>query len=186
MKKIPTLFTREYENHKIINIKNEVSPDLQWVLDGEGIATRKLDGTCCLIKDNEIYARFDYKDGRILPDGAIPCQDEPDVITGHFPHWILVTYQQPQYKWNKVAFDNQKPLENGTYELCGEHFGRNKENVPNGDRLFKHGEIIIDDFPRDFDGIKEYLRTHIIEGIVFWKDGVPQCKIKRSDFGFEW
>ena len=24
------------------------------------------------------------------------------------------------------------------------------------------------------------------EGIVFWKDGEPQCKIKRSDFGFEW
>lgn len=27
---------------------------------------------------------------------------------------------------------------------------------------------------------------HEIEGIVFWKDGEPRCKIKRSDFGFEW
>ena len=26
----------------------------------------------------------------------------------------------------------------------------------------------------------------IIKGIVFWKDGQPQCKIKRSDFGFPW
>ena len=34
--------------------------------------------------------------------------------------------------------------------------------------------------------IKEYLRTHAIEGLVFWKDGEPQCKIKRSDFGFKW
>lgn len=25
-----------------------------------------------------------------------------------------------------------------------------------------------------------------IEGIVFWKDGEPLCKIKRTDFGFEW
>ena len=24
------------------------------------------------------------------------------------------------------------------------------------------------------------------EGIVFWNDGQPQCKIKRSDFGFPW
>ena len=24
------------------------------------------------------------------------------------------------------------------------------------------------------------------EGLVFWKDGEPQCKIKRSDFEFEW
>ena len=23
-------------------------------------------------------------------------------------------------------------------------------------------------------------------GIVFWKDGEPRCKIKRSDFGFKW
>ena len=24
------------------------------------------------------------------------------------------------------------------------------------------------------------------EGLVFWKDGKPRCKIKRTDFGFEW
>jgi hypothetical protein len=35
-------------------------------------------------------------------------------------------------------------------------------------------------------GIREYLYYHKVEGIVFWKDGEPQCKIKRSDFGFEW
>ena len=29
-------------------------------------------------------------------------------------------------------------------------------------------------------------QLHNIEGLVFWKDGEPQCKIKRSDFGFEW
>ena len=33
---------------------------------------------------------------------------------------------------------------------------------------------------------KKYLFEHEIEGLVFWKDGSPQCKIKRSDFGFEW
>ena len=32
----------------------------------------------------------------------------------------------------------------------------------------------------------EAICTHDIEGIVFWKDGAPQCKIKRTDFGFEW
>lgn len=26
----------------------------------------------------------------------------------------------------------------------------------------------------------------VLEGIVFWKDGQPQCKIKRTDFGFSW
>ena len=39
---------------------------------------------------------------------------------------------------------------------------------------------------RTFEGIKKYLSEHRIEGLVFWKDGSPQCKIKRSDFRFEW
>ena len=25
-----------------------------------------------------------------------------------------------------------------------------------------------------------------MEGIVFWHEGAPLCKIKRSDFGFKW
>ena len=36
------------------------------------------------------------------------------------------------------------------------------------------------------DAIKDYLQEHYIEGIVFWKDGEPRCKIKRGDFGFKW
>lgn len=43
-----------------------------------------------------------------------------------------------------------------------------------------------DDIPRSFEGIKKYLSEHEIEGIVFWKDGKPQCKIKRSDFAMKW
>ena len=39
---------------------------------------------------------------------------------------------------------------------------------------------------RSFEGIRTYLETHVIEGIVFWKDGHPRCKIKRKDFGFPW
>lgn len=41
-------------------------------------------------------------------------------------------------------------------------------------------------FVVNFPIIKKYLSEHEIEGLVFWKDGSPQCKIKRSDFGFEW
>ena len=39
---------------------------------------------------------------------------------------------------------------------------------------------------RDFNSIKEYLEDHKIEGLVFWLNGEPVCKIKRSDFGFSW
>ena len=54
------------------------------------------------------------------------------------------------------------------------------------DGEFTHGKRIVKDAPRTFKGLREYLRTHNIEGLVFWKDGEPQCKIKRSDFGFMW
>lgn len=53
------------------------------------------------------------------------------------------------------------------------------------DGLVRHGvaEIIVE---RDFDSIRKYLTEHQIEGIVFWKDGEPKCKIKRTDFGLPW
>lgn len=39
MKKIPTLFERKFENHKIVDCLPNVTPGLEWVLEGEGTAT---------------------------------------------------------------------------------------------------------------------------------------------------
>ena len=47
MKKIPTLFERVYENHKIVGILPNVTDGMEWVLNGEGVATIKFDGSCC-------------------------------------------------------------------------------------------------------------------------------------------
>ena len=44
MKKIPTLFEREFENHRIVRILPNISPSLAWVMAGEGVATIKWDG----------------------------------------------------------------------------------------------------------------------------------------------
>lgn len=91
MKKMKSLFKREFENGNIVKCLNEVEQECQWVINGEGYATEKLDGTCCLIEDGKIYRRFDYKVGRKLPPNAIPCQEKADEVTGHFPHWLLCT-----------------------------------------------------------------------------------------------
>ena len=64
------------------------------------------------------------------------------------------------------------------------HFQGNPHNLA-FEMLIPHGMETLH-VERSFEGIREYLREHKIEGIVFWKDGEPQCKIKRSDFGFEW
>ena len=39
---------------------------------------------------------------------------------------------------------------------------------------------------RTWNGIRSFLAAHYIEGLVFWKDGEPKCKIRRKDFGFNW
>lgn len=185
MKKIPTLFERKFENHKIVDVLPNVAPELEWVLRGEGVATEKIDGSCCAIFGGELYKRFDAKKGKKPPEGAIPCCD-PDPITGHWPHWVKVDKDRQSDKWFVAAYNNQTPDGNtdGTYEAIGQHFNGNPYNLQY-DAMIKHGIYKID-VERTFEGIKQYLTDHYIEGIVFWKDGEPQCKIKRSDFGLPW
>lgn len=187
MKKIPTLFERVFENHKIVGITDKVYPGMEWVLEGEGDATLKVDGSCCAIINGLFYKRYDAK-GKKVPEGAIPCC-EPDPVTGHFPHWVAVDPTNSADKWfweayTQTVFINCGPLADGTYEAIGKHFQGNPYRRE-ADVLEQHGQVILD-VPRTFDGIKKYLEENYIEGIVFWKDGKPQCKIKRSDFGFEW
>lgn len=184
MKKIPTLFNRIYENHKVVGIEPTVTNEMEWVLRGEGIATVKIDGACCAIIDGVLYKRYDAKKGKKPPVGAIPCC-EPDPITGHHPHWVKVDETNPADKWFTEAYKNSINIhEDGTFEAIGVHFQGNPYGL-DCDILVRHGEEHID-VPRSFEGIRDYLKEHYIEGIVFWKDGEPQCKIKRSDFGFEW
>lgn len=180
-----TLFKRQFENYKIAKCLNEVEPECMWVLNGEGYATEKLDGTCCMVMDGKLYRRYDYKSGRILPDGAIPCQEKADAITGHFPHWLLCTEKAPNCKYQLETFKRQPNLEDGTYECMGKHFNANPYNLEN-DILEKHGTRILEDVPRTYEGIRDYLENHYIEGIVFYRGNGEMCKIKRSDFGFEW
>ena len=191
MKKIPTLFKREFEGHNIVHILPELSDEsLQWVLDGEGIATVKWDGSCCAIIDGKFYVRYDAKNGKPVPENAIKCQDEPDPVTGHLPCWLPFDKDNRGQMWYGEAYlyaqehSDELILADGTYEAIGKHFNGNMYNL-DYDTLIPHGKDVIE-VPRTFDGIRDYLKDNFIEGIVFWKDGEPKCKIKRSDFGFEW
>lgn len=183
MKKIPSLFIRNFTENSHLATE-EVTPGCEWVINGEGLATVKFDGTCCLVMNGNLYARFDLKPGRILPLNAIPCQDAADPVTGHFPHWVA-TEGNPNYKWHNIAYAAQGPLPDGTYELCGPHFNGNPEKLKQ-DTFIRHGSLILENVPRDYDGLKSYLERVNIEGIVFHRGNGEMCKIKRSDFGFEW
>ena len=192
MKKIPTLFEREFEKNGEKHTKDIVTPGMEWVLAGEGVATLKLDGACCAIIDGELHKRYDCKKGRKAPEGFIPC-DEPDKITGHWPGWVKCSRTDPADKWFWKAYDHtaeehpeicQDALPDGTYEAIGIHFQGNPYGL-DYDVLVPHGKIELE-VERSFEGIRKYLAENCVEGIVFWKDGQPGCKIKRSDFGFAW
>ena len=189
MKKIPTLFERVYENHKIVGILPKVTEGMEWVLEGKGIATVKWDGACCAIINGELYKRYDAKKGKKPPKGAIPCCD-PDPITGHWPHWVKCDPMNPADKWfieayNYTAETRPEYIEDGTFEAVGPHFQGNPYMLGQ-DHLFRHGKAE-KDVERTFEGIRQFLlENDHMEGIVFWLDGEPKCKIKRTDFGLSW
>ena len=187
VKKIPTVFKRTFDGGVGEGkITSETTPDMEWVIAGDGEATEKVDGSACAIINGELYKRYDAKQGKKPPEGAIPCQEKPDPYTGHWPHWVKVSAKDRGDKWFIAAYENTPWCrEDGTYEAVGVHFRENAYGL-DADFLERHGRIKIKDCPRTFEGIREYLRTHEIEGIVFWLDGEPRCKIKRRDFGFPW
>lgn len=188
MKKIPTLFKREYANHRVVAVHDEITPGCEEAFL-HGQATVKIDGACCAVIDGEFYKRYDAKNGKMPPAGAIPCCD-PDPVTGHWPHWMKVDPNNPADKWFAEAYKNTRVrkgilvLQDGTYEAIGPHFQSNPHNL-HQDYLEPHGSIMVN-VDRTFKGIRAYLEEHIMEGLVFWLDEEPVCKIKRSDFGLEW
>ena len=185
MKKIPTLFVRNFENHKIVKCTDEITPGCEEAfLNGK--ATVKIDGSCCAIIDGVFYKRYDAKKNKKPPEGAIPCCD-PDPITGHHPHWVKVDKDNPADKWFVEAFNNTYISYRGinrTFEAVGPHFQGNPYMYEK-DKLIPHGEHYVD-VVRTYDGVKNFLESNRYEGIVFWYNGEPVCKIKRTDFGFSW
>lgn len=191
MKKIPTLFVREFERGRVISCKNETAPGLEWILTDPGvIPTIKKDGSCCMIdKYGKLWRRYDAKAGRSVPYGAIPCEPAPDPVTGHWPHWVPVRADRFCDKWYMDAFLNTRwnsiKEQPGTYEAIGPAFQGNPYNLKYN-YLYRHGSECIKDMRMSYAGIEEWLRDHYEEGIVFWYDGAPVAKIKGSDFGFHW
>lgn len=184
MKKIPCLFQRTFDGPRKATLLRDVTPGCEWVLAGEGTASRKWDGTACLVRDGVLFKRYDAKRGKAPPVNAIPC-DEPDPVTGHWPHWVPVSGTDPADKWHAAAWASAAAdMANGTYELMGPHFNGNPEHY-DSDVFRRHGDQPVA-APRDFDGLRDFLTANHIEGIVFAHPDGRMCKIRRNDFGLAW
>lgn len=185
MKKIKTLFNRIYADGggAIIGLEPEPLVDVS-----KATPTVKWDGSCCKIEDGRFYKRYDAKHGKTPPEGFEPCEPEPDPITGHWPGWIECEAHNPSDRWFFNALINtDSPLFDSTYEAVGPHFNGNPYGLTR-DMLIPHGQTPAFGlhWPYDLDNIRDYLSRTEIEGIVFWEEGEPIAKIKRSDFGFPW
>lgn len=189
MKKIKSVFQRNYDGDR--KVRDEVVLGSEWVLSGEGIATRKYDGMAVAVIDGKPFMRYDAKKGRTPPADFQPTECEADPETGHWPGWIPAvgpnaTRVLKSLEWGRVNLFNGI-VPDGTYEACGPDIGTRHGANPEGlaeHRLFAHGAHVLNDVPRNFDGIKEYLRDKQIEGIVFHHPDGRMAKIKKSDFSY--
>jgi hypothetical protein len=187
VKKMPCIFLRDFANpDRSAPVTRTPHPECGWVFAGEGIATRKWDGTACMVRNGLLFARYDAKAGKTPPPGAIPCEPEPDPVTKHWPHWVRVE-DQPQFKWIAEARENLRPLplDDGTYEACGPKIGANPEGFP-AHVLVRHGIHLHPEAPREFHALKAYLAPLHVEGLVFRHPDGRMAKIRRADFGLPW
>lgn len=200
MKKIPTIFVRDWEGilgppgRMVIDAPHD---DCGWVFAGEGIPTRKFDGTCCLVRTSMIYRRYEVKvnkkTGKLrgIPEGFEPI--ETDEKTGEIVGWVPVG-EGPEDKWHRLAFDNDETMldgfPDGTYELIGKQFNGNPEGWGDDQPyLVAHGYPLTDedeplgDVPTTYEGLRSWLIGRDIEGVVWHNPDGRMAKIKGRDFG---
>lgn len=112
MRKIPTLYVRDFEGTLGPPgrfVLPELHPDCGWVVAGEGVATRKIDGTCCLIEGGNLYRRHEVKTDkrtgkfRPTPDFFRPVETDPE--TGHIVGWVPILPANPAdvHHWEAFA-----------------------------------------------------------------------------------
>ena len=179
MKKIPTIFKRNPDNLR--EILDEPHPDCLWIFNGEGIATRKYDGTCVKIENGEYYKRREIKKDGKIPDGFI--EEDFDSITGKHVGWIKVNPNDPGDKYHMEAFNPTLP--DGTYELLGPKIQGNPEGCSIHTLIAHKDAQKFFDIPRAFEGLKSWLVDKDIEGIVFYHPDGRMGKIKKRDFGLK-
>ena len=184
MEKIPTLFVRDPEDMR--RLTREIHPDCKWVIDGEGVATRKYDGICVMFDDTRWWARREVKLGKPAPANFRPIST--DEATGKTVGWEPIE-QSAFARWHAEVIDRRfaerepgvDPFPPGTYELVGPKINRNPESVERHE-LWAHATAQRIVAPRDYDRLAEFLASFEGEGIVWHHPDGRTAKIKRRDF----
>jgi Family of unknown function (DUF5565) len=179
MKKIPTVFLRDPATN-FRTLTREVHPACQWVLDGEGITTRKFDGTCVMLdEDGRWWARREVKAGKQPPANFVALETDP--ATGKTVGWEPVE-QSAFAKWHDDALIATTGLNAGTYELCGPKINGNPEGFDKHFLISHGGFTFLIPPERTYDALRTWLLNNKYEGIVYHHPDGRMAKIKRKDF----
>lgn len=185
MKKIPTILKRDPDIMRWVT--NEVNPECQWVIDGEGIITRKYDGTCVMLDDKcAWWARREVKKDKPEPENFV--LEDFDEVTGKKQGWEPIE-QSAFYKFWKEAVDGEN-WEPGTYELCGPKINGNPEDYDSHELVSHRDALIIQEpgyagenrSPEYLKKLVRMLATHNYEGIVVHHPDGRMAKLKVRDF----
>lgn len=186
MNKIPTVFRRDPTDMR--RLLPEINPGCEWVLNGEGVPTRKFDGTCCMFDGSEWWARREVKDGGRWPEEFQEISRDPN--TGKTIGWQPIRLSS-FFKWHIDAL-SQFPLETswpeGTYELCGPKINGNPEGFGcHTLRLHDAADaFVIQQDELNFEGLREVVirlrDLNHIEGIVWHHPDGRMAKLKGRDF----
>lgn len=181
MKKIPTMFDRDWngDRSRVVNVPHK---DCGWVFAGEGEATKKIDGTSCLISGGLLFKRRELKKGEATPAGFVLADHDGE--TGKTVGWMPTRTDDPADRYHVEAYAGEW-LPDGTYELVGPKVQGNPENYSTH-VLISHAGLALDNQPpRDFDGLRAWLTGKDIEGIVWHHPDGRMAKIKLRDFGLK-
>lgn len=185
MQKIPTMFERDWEGDRS-RVLEKVVPGCEWVVNGEGTALRKYDGTCVMFDGEKWWARREVKPDKQPPPGFVSSGH--DHVTLKNIGWEPIE-QSSFAKFHAEALTNgevgvhTESWPQGTYELIGPKVQGNPEHEA-VHLLVKHDLCEgVGNLDRSFDGIKEFLSKTDWEGIVFHHPDGRMAKIKKRDFG---
>jgi hypothetical protein len=178
MKKIPTVFAIDRALRRATE-----SVHATWVLNCEGIATIKFDGTSCLVEAGRLFKRYDAKHGKVPPAGFRPAEENADPVTGHWPGWIEVSDTAPEDKWHCEAFAGGC-FADGTYELVGPKVQKNRYGKVRHE-LVRHGSVVVE-VERTRSALISWLEANDHEGLVFHHEDGRMAKLRRKDFGLPW
>jgi hypothetical protein len=184
MRKIPTVFVRDEKDRRYVT--EAVTPGCEWVLAGEGQATRKYDGTCVMLdEDGAWWARREVKPGKTPPPNYVPI--ETDNTTGKTVGWEPVA-QSAFAKFHAEALGgpSSPPTRPGTYELVGPKINGNPERV--GYHILRCHEFAerLPTVVRSYESLRRVVLALNegmgCEGIVWHHEDGRMAKLKARDF----